>query len=85
VDSVIITITNIAKSYMYDLELPTNITIDKLKDDIVEALNGYNPDLYLRTATTELFCNRLGRQLTSNETLIEAGVWNGDYITIIEV
>lgn len=70
---------------MYDLELPTNITIDKLKDDIVEALNGYNPDLYLRTATTELFCNRLGRQLTSNETLIEAGVWNGDYITIIEV
>lgn len=84
-DSVIITITNIAKSYMYDLELPTNITIDKLKDDIVEALNGYNPDLYLRTATTELFCNRLGRQLTSNETLIEAGVWNGDYITIIEV
>lgn len=84
-ESIIVTVTNIAKAYLYDLEVPTNITIDKLKDDIVEALNGYNPDLFLRTATTELFCNRIGRQLKADETLESAGVWNGDYITIIEV
>lgn len=84
-ENIIVTVTNISKSYLYDIEVPTNITIDKLKDDIVEALNGYNPDLFLRTATTELFCNRIGRQLKAEETLENAGVWNGDYITILEV
>lgn len=83
--NIIVTVTNISKSYFYDLEVPINITIDKLKDDIVEALNGYNPDLYLKTAATGLFCNRIGRQIQSDETLENAGVWNGDYITIIEV
>ena len=84
-ENIIVTVTNISKSYLYDLEVPTSITIDKLKDDIVEALNGYNPDLFLRTATIGLFCNRIGRQLADEETLETAGVWNGDYITIIEV
>ena len=84
-ESIIVTVTIISKAYLYDLEVPTNITVDKLKDDIVEALNGYNPDLFLRTATTELFCNRIGRQLKAEETLENAGVWNGDYITILEV
>lgn len=84
-ESIIVTVTNIAKAYLYDLEVPANITIDKLKDDIVETLNGYNPDLFLRTATTELFCNRIGRRLNADETLESAGVWNGDYVTIIEV
>ena len=84
-ENIIITVTNLTKSYFYDLEVPTNITIDKLKDDIVEALNGYNPDLFLKTATPELFCNRLGRQIQPEETLENAGVWNGDYITILEV
>lgn len=84
-ENIIVTVTNISKAFLYDLEVPTNVTIDRLKDDIVEALNGYNPDLFLRTATTELFCNRMGRQLNADETLETAGVWNGDYITIIEV
>lgn len=84
-ENIIVTVTNLSKSYFYDLEVPTNIIVDKLKDDIVEALNGYNPDFYLKTATTELFCNRIGRQLRSEETLENAGVWNGDYITILEV
>ncbi len=84
-ENIIVTVTNLNKAYLYDLEVPTNVSIDKLKNDIVEALNGYKPDLFLQTATTELFCNRFGRQLKSNETLESAGVWNGDYITIIEV
>ena len=84
-DSIIITVTNIKKSFLYDLEVPVNLTIDKLKDDIVETLNGYNPDLFLRTATTDLFCNRIGRKIKPEETLEMAGVWNGDYITIMEV
>ncbi len=84
-DNIIVTATNLTKSYMYDLEVPTNLTIDKLKDDMVETLNGYNPDLFLSTAVTELFCNRLGRNLLSHETLESAGVWNGDYITVLDI
>lgn len=84
-ENIIVTITNISRAYLYDLEVPTSITIDKLKDDIVEALNGYNPDLYLRTATTDLYCNRIARKLNADETLERAGVWNGDYITLLEV
>lgn len=84
-ENIIVTVTNISKVYLYDIEVPTNISIEKLKDNIVEALNGYNPDLFLQSATTELFCNRLGRRLKAEETLENAGVWNGDYITMLEV
>lgn len=84
-ENIIVTATNISKSFLYDLELPSTVTVDKLKDDIVEALNGYNPDLFLNIASTALFCNRIGRQLNNDETLESAGVWNGDYITLLEV
>lgn len=84
-ENIIVTATNISKSFLYDLELPATVTVDKLKDDIVDALNGYNPDLFLNTASTALFCNRIGRQLNNDETLESAGVWNGDYITLVEV
>ena len=84
-ESVIVTATNPTKSFLYDLELPTDVAVDRLRRDIAEALNGYNPDLFLRAGATELFCNRIGRRLRRDETLESAGVWNGDYITIIEV
>lgn len=84
-ENIIVTVTNTSKSFLYDLELPANVTVDKLKDDIVEALNGYNPDLHLKTASTVLFCNRIGRRLNNGETVESAGVWNGDYITLMEV
>ena len=51
----------------------------------VEALNGYNPNLFLKAATISLLCNRTGHILADDETMEAAGVWNGDYITIKEV
>ena len=84
-ENIIVTVTNLQQSYFYDLEVPVEITIGKLKADIVEALNGYNSELMLQATSTELFGNRLGRQIRSHETMESAGVWNGDYITILEV
>lgn len=84
-NSIIITLTDKNRSFLYDLEVPAELESDKLKDDIVEALNGYNPNLLLKTAEVELLCNRTGKQLLPEETLESAGVWNGDYITIVEV
>ncbi len=83
--NIILTVTDIPKSIFYDIEVPTDLTFDKLKDDIVETLNGYNPELMLKNATTEFLCNRTGKQIQVDETLEDAGIWNGDYITIIEV
>lgn len=84
-NSIIVTLTDKNRSFVYDLEVPSELEVDKLKDDIVEALNGYNPNLFLRTAEVELLCNRSGKQLLPEDTLESAGVWNGDYITVIEV
>ena len=84
-ENMIVTVTNVSKTFLYDLELPAAVTIDKLKGDIVEALNGYRPELLLQNAGIKLFCNRMGRQLKEEETMEAAGVWNGDYITLIEV
>lgn len=84
-ENIIVTVTNVSKTFLYDLELPVTVSVGKLRDDIVETLNGYNQSLFLRTACTELFCNRIGRRLNDHETLESAGVWNGDYITLTEV
>ena len=84
-ENIIVTATNISRTFLYDLELPTDVTGDKLKADVVEALNGQDNRLMLNADSTVLFCNRIGRQLGNDETLKSAGVWNGDYITLMEV
>lgn len=84
-DSIIVTITDKSKSFFYDVEVPTSLETAKLKDDIVETLNGYEPCLHLNSAAICLFCSRINKRLNANETLAEAGVWNGDYITVTEV
>ncbi len=58
------------------------MAVSKLKDDMVETLNEYNPVLFLNSATAELICTRTNKKLDPNKTLKEIGVWNGDYITI---
>ena len=84
-ESIIVTITNPTRSFFYDIEVPTTVTFDKLKEDIVEALNGYKPNLFLGAATSIILCNRTNHLLADEETIESAGIWNGDYLTIKEV
>lgn len=84
-ENIIVTVTNQTKAFFYDIEVPIGLPMRGLKDDIVEALNGYNPNLFLKTAALSLVCNRTGHILSDEETMETAGVWNGDYITIKEV
>lgn len=84
-ESIIVTVTDLKKSFLYDLELPVDIPQKKLTEDIVEALNGYDPALGLSADGAGLYCNRTGKRLGPDETLESAGVWNGDYVTILEV
>ena len=84
-ENIIVTVTNNNKTFMCDLELPTDVKLQKLRIDVIEALNGLNPGLHLDSGSTLLICNRLGRRLIPEETLESAGVWNGDYLTVMEV
>lgn len=82
-DSIIVTVTNAEKTFLYDIEIPKTAAADKLKKDIIDVLNGYDQRLNLNSRTAEIFCNRLGRRLLPRETAEEAGLWEGDYITIL--
>lgn len=82
---IIITITDTQKTDFYDLEVPTDVIFEKLKKDIVDTLNGYIGGLHLEAERVAFISNRTGKQLSENDTLEEAGVWNGDYITVVEV
>lgn len=83
-DSIIVTITNARKTFMYDIEVPNNVPAERLVIDIAEALNGYNPDLMINGSGIRLYSGRLNRGVGFNETLEEAGVWNGDFLIILE-
>lgn len=85
-DNVLITLTNTNQSFSFDIEIPVNINVGKLKEDLYEALNVYDPNLYIRPPVTfELYCSRLGECLDKEHTLREEGVWNGDIIVMTEV
>lgn len=84
-DKIIVTVTNPRKSFFYDIELPKQVAIEKLHKDIVESLNRYNSNLFIDINKTKLHCNRINRVLVNEETIETAGVWNGDYITIVGV
>ena len=81
--SMIITVSDEMKKISVDLEVPDLQMVKTLKEDIVETLNGYKPDLYLSAFSVEIFSNRLKRILNDHETFAQAGIWNGDYITLV--
>lgn len=66
-----------------DIEVPTDTPGMKTMEDIFEVLNQTNPDLYLNVRYHCLYLNRQKRNLSDRETLAQAGVWNGDYVTVI--
>ena len=46
-ENIIVTVTDEAGHFSYDIEVSTKLEMNKLLNDIVEALNGYNPELFL--------------------------------------
>lgn len=82
-DSIIITIIDSKYKTMVDIEVPANQEMSTLKRDIVDALNGFNPQISLVDSSVELVCNRTKHRLEPDETMSSSGVWNGDYITVV--
>lgn len=80
--SIIVTMTNEKQDYYYDVEIPVDLEAEKLLDDIVQTLNGYNPSLYLQIFHSELVCERTGRVVEGDMTAEQAGVRNGDFLIV---
>lgn len=81
--SIIVTVTDCRGSFFEDMEIPVNVLAGKLKEDMVQALNGYRPELFIPKGKVNIYSNRAGRNINDEENLEEAGVWNGDYLTLI--
>lgn len=82
--SIIVTITNVIRSFQVDMEIPTDITVMKLKRDLSEALDGYMPGLWFDPNSVDIVCDRTGAVGTDEQTVESFGIWTGDYISIRE-
>ncbi len=81
--NIILTVTDKQRRFLLDMEVPVAQPGYELAEDVMEVLNEGNPELYLNARYHCLYLNRLGRVLSDQETLAQAHVRNGDYITII--
>ncbi len=81
--SIIVTISDKNRRFLLDVEVPTDEPGRKVTEDIFEVLNHEDPELRLNAYHHCLYLNRQKRSLRERETLAQAGVWNGDYITIL--
>lgn len=81
---IIITLTDSNQTFAYDLEVPTDLEYEALLDDIVQTIISYNPDLTYQPTRCRLHIPKLGRMMQNGETPESVGLWNGDYLSIVE-
>lgn len=82
-ERIIITLKDITCQSAFDLEVPLNLEVDKLIDDIIQTLNSSDSRHRGIYDSTRMFSPRLNRYLDRTETFETAGIWNGDYIELI--
>lgn len=82
-DAIIVTVTDEKGSFFLDMELPVEQSVESLTTDIVSTLNAYDHTFQIPEKGTYIFSNRTRRVLENEETLKNAGVWNGDFITLV--
>ena len=67
----------------YDMEMPTQIAVKPLTSHICQTLSHYTENrIQPDPAGKKLWCRRLERILSPNETLEDAGIWNGDHLEL---
>lgn len=98
-ESIIVTVTNTDRSpydhscasmlfeFFYDIELPTNVVVNQLLQDIVDTLKAYDSNIIsymnLDASNIKLLHKRKGTHLELEKTLEDQGVWDGDYIIVL--
>ena len=77
---VIITLVDRQNHVQYDLELPVDVRINDLLDDVIQTLNSSDGYYRRQPEYMEFFAPRMNRVLDRRRTLWEEAVWNGDYL-----
>ncbi len=75
VDHVIVTV--VYKTCRFDMELPANTPIEKIKPNLISALQWKGVSL---NKSLDLTCG--GRVLKPADTLLQSGVWDGCYLEL---
>ena len=76
---IMVTIENEQRTIQKDVEMPAHVRLALLRPELlglmkVNALN----------TNAKLYSVRLKRVLNDEETLGQVGIWNGDYLVLIE-
>lgn len=66
----------------YDFEIPCDVPVELLLQHIAQTCNGYRANLKVPTKGGSLYAKRLSRTLRPQETFEDAGIWNGDILSI---
>ena len=66
----------------FDLEVPTDVLIENLIDDVIQTIMGADPDLYFNPVNTALYYMDSGKRLDKDKTLEELGVFNAEKLRI---
>lgn len=77
--NIMVTIENEQRTIQKDVEMPAHVRLALLRPELlglmkVNALN----------TNAKLYSVRLKRVLNDEETLGQVGIWNGDYLVLIE-
>lgn len=80
---IIVTVSDENYNNYVDLELPTDVACEQLEKDILEILQFYNRMRFSERNEIAIFHQRTNQYLNPKITLNEAGVWNGDYLVLV--
>lgn len=81
-NQIIVTVVDLKAGRQYDVEVPIELELEKLLDDIVQTLICYEPELSYSLSGTVLYSPRKGKILDSFSSLKAEGIRNGDYLIL---
>lgn len=79
---IIVSVREGADGTLRDLELPDDVVIKDLLDDIIQTLNGCDQKQRPGANVTDLFDTRMKKTLFRDGTTESEGVWNGDILEL---
>lgn len=80
---IIVTVSDRQNTFSCDMEVPVDLAGRQLLENMAEVFAAYAPQLHLSSLYHRLYIKRTGRPLADTESLAQAEVRNGDYLTIV--
>ncbi len=81
----IVTVTDRAHSYAYDMEFPSDIGGDRLVPFLFQALREIDPALEYDAGTYGIYLQRAKHFVNSHQTFAQAGGRNGDILLVVDM